>query len=124
MAKAKPDAFSYGSVGFGSTHHLAGELLNVTAGTKMVHVPYRGDLLTVTSLLAGDVPVIVGTTVLLAGQIESGAIRGLAGHLSDAHQTAAERAVRAGGRRSRVLTCGPGQGYWSPRARRPKSSSG
>ena len=28
--------------------------------------------------LAGDVPVIVGTTVLLAGQIESGAIRGLA----------------------------------------------
>jgi tripartite-type tricarboxylate transporter receptor subunit TctC len=78
MAKAKPDGLSYGSVGFGSTHHLAGELLNVTAGTKMVHVPYRGDSLTVTSLLAGDVPVIVGTTVLLAGQIDSGAIRGLA----------------------------------------------
>jgi len=78
MAKAKPDGLSYGSVGFGSTHHLAGELLNITAGTKMVHVPYRGDSLTVTSLLAGDVPVIVGTTVLLAGQIESGAIRGLA----------------------------------------------
>lgn len=78
MAKAKPDDLSYGSVGFGSTHHLAGELLNITAGTKMVHVPYRGDSLTVTSLLAGDVPVIVGTTVLLAGQIESGAIRGLA----------------------------------------------
>src|SRR5215207_4649650 len=49
MAKAKPDGLSYGSVGFGSTHQLA-----------------------------GDVPVIVGTTVLLAGQIESGAIRGLA----------------------------------------------
>jgi tripartite-type tricarboxylate transporter receptor subunit TctC len=78
MAKAKPDDLSYGSVGFGSTHHLAGELLNITAGTKMVHVPYRGDSLTVTALLAGDVPVIVGTTVLLAGQIESGAIRGLA----------------------------------------------
>ena len=55
MAKAKPDGLSYGSVGFGSTHHLAGELLNVTAGTKMVHIPYRGDSLTVTSLLAGDV---------------------------------------------------------------------
>ena len=78
IAKAKPDDLSYGSVGFGSTHHLAGELLNITAGTRMVHVPYRGDSLTVTSLLAGDVPVIVGTTVLLAGQIESGAIRGLA----------------------------------------------
>jgi tripartite-type tricarboxylate transporter receptor subunit TctC len=78
MAKAKPDGLSYGSVGFGSTHHLAGELLNITAGTRMVHVPYRGDSLTVTSLLAGDVPVIIGTTVLLASQIEGGTIRGLA----------------------------------------------
>lgn len=77
-AKAKPNELSYGSVGFGSTHHLAGELLNITAGTRMVHVPYRGDSLTVTSLLAGDVPVIVGTTVLLASQIEGGTIRGLA----------------------------------------------
>ena len=77
-AKAKPNELSYGSVGFGSTHHLAGELLNITAGTKMVHIPYRGDSLTVTSLLAGDVPVIVGTTVLLASQIEGGTIRGLA----------------------------------------------
>ena len=78
MAKQKPNELSFGSVGFGSTHHLAGELLTTTAGIKMVHVPYRGDAPSVTSLLGGDVPVIVGTTGLLAGQIESGAIRGLA----------------------------------------------
>ncbi len=78
MAKQKPNELSFGSVGFGSTHHLAGELLTTTAGIKMVHIPYRGDAPSVTSLLGGDVPVIVGTTVLLAGQIESGAIRGLA----------------------------------------------
>ena len=78
MAKQKPNELSFGSVGFGSTHHLAGELLTTTAGIRMVHVPYRGDAPSVTSLLGGDVPVIVGTTVLLAGQIESGAIRGLA----------------------------------------------
>ena len=78
MAKAKPGNLSYGSVGFGSTHHLAGELLGMMAGIKMVHVPYRGDSLTVTALLAGDIPLIVGTTVLLAPQIESGAVRGLA----------------------------------------------
>jgi len=70
MAKAKPDGLSYGSVGFGSTHHLAGELLNITAGTKMVHVPYRGDSLTVTSLLAGDVPVIrTGAATAPAGTV-------------------------------------------------------
>ncbi|MBR0830004.1 tripartite tricarboxylate transporter substrate binding protein [Bradyrhizobium manausense] len=78
LAKQKPDEISFGSVGFGSTHHLAGELLNTTAGIKMVHVPYRGDAPSATALLGGEVPVIVGTTVLLAGQIESGAIRGLA----------------------------------------------
>lgn len=78
MAKAKPGAISFGSVGFGSTHHLAGELLNAMAGIEMVHVPYRGDSQSLTALLGGDVPVIVATSVLLAPQIESGAVRGLA----------------------------------------------
>jgi tripartite-type tricarboxylate transporter receptor subunit TctC len=78
LAKSKPGTLSFGSVGFGSTHHLAGELLDTTAGIKMVHVPYRGDSQSITALLGGEVPVIVGTTVLLAPQIESGAVRGLA----------------------------------------------
>ena len=78
LAKSKPGSLSFGSVGFGSTHHLAGELLDTTAGIKMVHVPYRGDSQSITALLGGEVPVIVGTTVLLAPQIESGAVRGLA----------------------------------------------
>jgi tripartite-type tricarboxylate transporter receptor subunit TctC len=78
MAKQKPGALSFGSVGFGSTHHLAGELLNAAAGVEIVHVPYRGDSQSVTALLGGEVPVIVGTPVLLAAQIQGGAIRGLA----------------------------------------------
>ncbi|MBR1224987.1 tripartite tricarboxylate transporter substrate binding protein [Bradyrhizobium sp. AUGA SZCCT0176] len=78
LARAKPGELNYASVGFGSTHHLAGALLETTAGIKMVHVPYRGDSLTVTALLGGEIPMIVGTPVLLAPQIESGAIRGLA----------------------------------------------
>ncbi len=77
-AKAKPGALSFGSVGFGSTHHLAGELLASDAGVELVHVPYRGDSQAITALLGGDVPMIVGTGVLLAPQIESGAVRGLA----------------------------------------------
>jgi tripartite-type tricarboxylate transporter receptor subunit TctC len=78
IAKSKPDALSFGSVGFGSTHHLAGELLKTSAGIDMVHVPYRGDSQAITALLGGDVPVIVGTSVLVAPQIQSGAVRGLA----------------------------------------------
>jgi tripartite-type tricarboxylate transporter receptor subunit TctC len=78
IAKAKPGTLSFGSVGFGSTHHLAGELLKKSAGIDIVHVPYRGDSQAIAALLAGDVPVIVGTTVLVAPQIESGSVRGLA----------------------------------------------
>lgn len=77
-AKAKPGSVSFGSVGFGSTHHLAGELLAADAGVELVHVPYRGDSQAITALLSGDVPMIVGTSVLLAPQIESGAVRALA----------------------------------------------
>ena len=78
LARSKPGALSFGSVGFGSTHHLAGELLDTTAGIQMVHVPYRGDSQSITALLGGEIPVIVATTVLLAPQIESGTVRGLA----------------------------------------------
>ena len=78
MAKDKPGSLSFGSVGFGSTHHLAGELLNAMAGIDMVHVPYRGDAQTLTALLGGEVPVIIGTPVLLAQQIQGGTLRGLA----------------------------------------------
>ena len=78
LAKEKPGALSFGSVGFGSTHHLAGEMLKNAAGIDMVHVPYRGDSQAIAALLAGDVPVIIGTAVLLAPQIEAGSVRGLA----------------------------------------------
>ena len=78
IAKTKPGTLSFGSVGFGSTHHLAGELLKKSAGIDMVHVPYRGDSQAIGALLSGDVPMIVGTTVLVAPQIEGGAVRGLA----------------------------------------------
>nr|WP_256375259.1 tripartite tricarboxylate transporter substrate-binding protein [Bradyrhizobium sp. Ec3.3] len=64
LAKSKPSEVSFGSTGFGTTQHLAGELLNTSAGTKMLHVPYRGDSAAVTALLGGEVPVIFGTTVL------------------------------------------------------------
>jgi len=43
FAKSKSSEVSFGSAGFGTTQHLAGELLNTTAGIKMLHVPYRGD---------------------------------------------------------------------------------
>jgi len=41
-AKKEPGKLTYSSVGVGTTQHLIGELLQSTAGIKMLHVPYRG----------------------------------------------------------------------------------
>ncbi|MEH2590663.1 Bug family tripartite tricarboxylate transporter substrate binding protein [Bradyrhizobium sp. AZCC 1721] len=42
LARAQPGALTYGSAGFGSTLHLAGELLKSMAKVDILHVPYRG----------------------------------------------------------------------------------
>src|SRR5262249_35029026 len=42
LAREKPGELSYGSAGVGGTSHFTGELFNVMAGTKLVHVPYPG----------------------------------------------------------------------------------
>ena len=58
-AKANPDKINMASAGTGSAPHMAGELFNVMAGVKMVHVPYRGQGPALTDLLAGQVQVLV-----------------------------------------------------------------
>jgi tripartite-type tricarboxylate transporter receptor subunit TctC len=54
-AKANPGQLNFASPGEGSGAHLAGELLNIEAGIKTVHVPYKGMAPAVNDLLAGNV---------------------------------------------------------------------
>ena len=42
LAKEKPGQIFYASSGVGTTTHVAVELINMTAGIKLVHVPYPG----------------------------------------------------------------------------------
>jgi tripartite-type tricarboxylate transporter receptor subunit TctC len=55
LAKAKPDAISFGSSGVASSTHLALELLKSLAAVKITHVPYAGSPQVVTDLLAGRI---------------------------------------------------------------------
>jgi tripartite-type tricarboxylate transporter receptor subunit TctC len=59
--KANPDKLSYASQGAGSTAHLSASQLEVLAGIKMVHVPYRGAQFALTDVLAGHVDVFFDT---------------------------------------------------------------
>jgi len=58
LAREKPGQLSYGSAGVGGTSHFTGELFNVMAGTKLVHVPYAGTAQAATDLLGGRVQVM------------------------------------------------------------------
>ncbi len=55
-AKAHPGELNYGSVGIGSSQHLAGEYFAQLAGVKITHVPYRNIGQYVPDLMSGQVP--------------------------------------------------------------------
>jgi tripartite-type tricarboxylate transporter receptor subunit TctC len=78
LAKAKPGALTYGSVGAGSLPHLCGVLFEQQAGIKLVHVPYPGSPETVTDLIAGRITMafVVGSSTI--GQINAGQLLPLA----------------------------------------------
>jgi tripartite-type tricarboxylate transporter receptor subunit TctC len=77
-AKARPGEIGFAGSGSGSTPHLAGELFNVTAGVKMIHIPYRGSGPAMIGLLAGDAPVMFLPAINAGPQIAAGRVRALA----------------------------------------------
>jgi tripartite-type tricarboxylate transporter receptor subunit TctC len=78
IALAKTKSLSYGSSGIGGTGHLAGELFNVMAGTKLVHVPYKGGGPAIIDLVAGQVQVVFATGASAVPQMKTGRIKGIA----------------------------------------------
>jgi putative tricarboxylic transport membrane protein len=77
-AKAHPGEVSFGSAGVGSAHQIAGELINLKAGIRMEHVPYRGGGPAIQDLVAGHIPVSFGTGPAVMPQAKAGTIRILA----------------------------------------------
>jgi tripartite-type tricarboxylate transporter receptor subunit TctC len=69
---------AYGSPGVGNTIHLVSELFNTRAGTKIVHVPYKGAGPAITALLAGEIQVMFATAPLSLPQIKAGKLRAIA----------------------------------------------
>jgi len=57
MARARPDTIRYGSGGVGNSNHLIMELLEMRAGMRLVHVPYKGGPPFVVAMTSGEVQV-------------------------------------------------------------------
>lgn len=78
LARAKPDAISYGSPGSGSAMHLATEMFKSMSGTRMLHVPYRGAPPAYLDLIAGRISLYIGTVPLTLPLIKAGRLKALA----------------------------------------------
>jgi tripartite-type tricarboxylate transporter receptor subunit TctC len=78
FTKANPSAVSYASVGAGSPGHLAGELLNLRAGTQMAHVPYRGGGPAVNDVIGGQLPLLWVSIPAAAQFVKSGKLKAIA----------------------------------------------
>lgn len=79
LAKAKPDMLTFGTSGAGTASHLAVELFNQTAGTKIVAVHYQGGSNQVlTDLLTGRITMAFNVAVTLTPHVKSGALKAMA----------------------------------------------
>jgi tripartite-type tricarboxylate transporter receptor subunit TctC len=74
--RTQPPLF-YGSIGTGSEHHLAMELLKQRTGVDLIHVPYRGGGPAAIGVMAGDVAAMFGGGSV-APLVQAGKLRGLA----------------------------------------------
>jgi len=78
LAKARPGEINYASAGTGSVFHLTMELLQHEAGTRMVHVPYKGTTGVTNDLMAGHVQVSMMVFQTAVPLVQSGRVRMLA----------------------------------------------
>lgn len=78
LAKAKPEDFNYASSGNGSPQHLAGEMFNARAGTKLGHVPYRGSGPAMTDMIGGQVKVMFDTIPSVLQHVNAGSLKAIA----------------------------------------------
>ncbi len=78
MAKAKPGELNYGSAGPGSLGHLGHELLDMQAGVRMTHIPYKGGGAVIPDLVGGRLQLAFMPTLSATPLMKNGSVRALA----------------------------------------------
>jgi tripartite-type tricarboxylate transporter receptor subunit TctC len=78
LAKSRPGKLNFASGGNGTGIHMAGELLNLAAGVRIVHVPYKGAGPGMAALMGGEVDMMFNGLSPALPHIKSGRLRALA----------------------------------------------
>jgi len=69
---------NHGTPGNGTSMHLTAEMFNLAAGTKFVHVPYKGTAGALNDLIGGQIQMMFGDFLVTLPQVKAGKIRALA----------------------------------------------
>jgi tripartite-type tricarboxylate transporter receptor subunit TctC len=77
LAKSRPGELLYGTAAHGSSGHLAGELFNQLAGTKLTRVPYRGAAPALVDLLGGQIHMTFDNIPVVIPHVRAGKLRAL-----------------------------------------------
>ena len=75
---ATSQSVDFSSPGTGSSHHLAGEYINTLAGTKLVHIPYRGAAPAVSDAVSGHVKLTISGMPPVVPFLKSGNLKAIA----------------------------------------------
>ncbi|MHB8771859.1 MAG: Bug family tripartite tricarboxylate transporter substrate binding protein [Syntrophales bacterium] len=75
LAQSKPGRLTFSSSGVGSSQHLTGELFNLRANVKMLHIPYKGTAPSMTAVLSGEVDMTFTNIPAALPHIKSGRLR-------------------------------------------------
>ena len=78
LARRNPGALTYGSAGNASTAHLTMAMFNEHTGTKMLHIPFKGESAAFTELVGGRIDSIFATVGGALSLIQSGKLRAIA----------------------------------------------
>ena len=78
LAQREPGKLTFSSSGIGSSQHLTGELVNLRAKVKMLHIPYKGTAPSMTAVLSGEVDMTFTNIPAALPHIKSGRLRILA----------------------------------------------
>lgn len=78
LAKSTPGKMTFASSGNGQSTHLSAELFNAMAGTRMVHVPYRGSAPAMTDVMGGQTDIMFNTMLSSMPYVRDGKLRAYA----------------------------------------------
>ena len=78
LAKAKPKGLNYASSGAGTPYHMAGELFKAMGGVDIVHIPHKGSSEARTSVMSGQVELMLDAITTMAQLAKAGRVRALA----------------------------------------------